>query len=128
MKTLLKVVGGVLLIALALVAGALTWLSMRKPVQRPPSAEKIEATPERLVRGKYLVENVTDCLGCHSDHTLSFGFPVKRGTDGQVLRAMREGIDRNGDALFPMMPYVHFRCMADEDAEAIIAYIRTLKP
>ena len=41
MKTFLKFVGGVLLIVLALAAGALTWLSMRKPAQRPPSVEKI---------------------------------------------------------------------------------------
>ena len=163
MKTFLKVVGGILLVAVALIAGAVAWLSVRKPMQRAASTEKVDATPERLARGKYLVENVTDCLGCHSDHTMAFGFPVKPGTegqggfafdsklgipgvvcaqnitpdpefglgkwtDGEVLRAMREGIDRNGDALFPMMPYVHFRYMADDDAKAIIAYIRTLKP
>src|SRR4029434_10708134 len=26
-------------------------------------------------------------------------------TDGEILRAMREGVDRKGGALFPMMPY-----------------------
>ena len=49
-------------------------------------------------------------------------------TDGEVLRAMREGVDRNGDALFPMMPYAHFRSMSDEDAQSIVVYLRTLKP
>ena len=49
-------------------------------------------------------------------------------TDGEVLRAMREGVDRKGVALFPMMPYEDFREMSDEDARAIVAYLRTLKP
>lgn len=49
-------------------------------------------------------------------------------SDGEVLRAMREGVDRNGDALFPMMPYVHFRTMSDEDAKSVLVYLRTLKP
>jgi hypothetical protein len=30
-------------------------------------------------------------------------------TDGEILRAMREGVDREGKALFPIMPYGHFR-------------------
>jgi mono/diheme cytochrome c family protein len=49
-------------------------------------------------------------------------------TDGEILRAMREGVDREGNALFPIMPYGHFRHMSDDDAKAIVAYLRTLKP
>lgn len=49
-------------------------------------------------------------------------------TDGEVLRAIREGVDREGNALFPMMPYDYYRFMADEDAKAIVAYLRTLPP
>jgi mono/diheme cytochrome c family protein len=49
-------------------------------------------------------------------------------TDGEVLRAIREGVDKNGDALFPMMPYEHFRYMSDDDAKSVVAYLRTLKP
>ena len=61
MKTFLKVVGGIVLVVLALIAGALTWLSMKKPASRPVSAEKVQATPQRMARGKYLVENVASC-------------------------------------------------------------------
>ena len=32
-------------------------------------------------------------------------------TDGEKIRAIREGIDKYGKALFPMMPYEHFRHM-----------------
>jgi len=163
MKTFLKVVGGVVLVVVALIAGGLSWLSLRKPAQNPASPERVEATPARLARGRYVVENVADCLGCHSDHTLAFSIPVKPGTegeggyifdkklgfpgvvaaqnitadaatglgswtDGEILRAIREGIDKNGDALFPMMPYQHFAHMSDEDAKSVIVYLRTLKP
>jgi hypothetical protein len=163
MKTFLKIVGGVVLAVVALLAGAVTWLSLRKPESRPPSAEKVQATPAQLARGKYLVEHVSDCLGCHSDHLVTFGFPVKPGsegqggfifdknlgfpgvvaaqnitpdvefglgkwTDGEIIRAFREGVDRNGEALFPMMPYQHLRSMCDADAKSVVAYLRTLKP
>jgi mono/diheme cytochrome c family protein len=49
-------------------------------------------------------------------------------TDDEVLRAMTQGINKNGDTLFPLMPYPSFNHMAKEDLLSIIAYIRTLKP
>jgi mono/diheme cytochrome c family protein len=55
-------------------------------------------------------------------------FGLGQWTDGEILRAIRDGVDRNGDALFPMMPYQHFRYMSDEDAKSVIVYLRTLKP
>jgi mono/diheme cytochrome c family protein len=162
MKTFLKI-GGIALVIVAFVIGVVAWLSLRKPAARPASTEKIEATPARLARGEYIVEHVSDCMGCHSDHVVKYGFPVKPGTegiggfvfdvklgfpgvvaaqnitsdpefglakwsDGEIVRAFREGIDRNGDALFPMMPYKHFRYMCDEDAKSVVVYLRTLKP
>ncbi len=159
MKTFAKIAGVVVLVLIA----AAAFLSIKKPASRPASAEKVEATPERIARGKYVVEHVSDCLGCHSDHLLKFSTPVKPGTegeggyifdeklgfpgvvaaqnitpdaqfglgkwtDGEILRAIREGVDRGGDPLFPMMPYEHLRNMSDDDAKAVVAYLRTLKP
>jgi mono/diheme cytochrome c family protein len=49
-------------------------------------------------------------------------------TDEEILRAMTQGISKNGDTLFPLMPYTHFNRMAKDDLLSIIAYIRTLKP
>lgn len=49
-------------------------------------------------------------------------------TDGEIMRAIREGVDREGNALFPFMPYPSYRSMSDEDLEAVVAYIRSLKP
>lgn len=51
-----------------------------------------------------------------------------RWTDGEVLRALREGVDREGRALFPQMPYPAFRFMSDEDARSVVAWVRTLPP
>lgn len=51
-----------------------------------------------------------------------------RWSDGEVLRAIREGVDRQGTALFPQMPYPNFRSMSDEDARAVVAWVRTLPP
>ncbi|HXO20958.1 MAG TPA: cytochrome C [Thermoanaerobaculia bacterium] len=49
-------------------------------------------------------------------------------TDGEVLRALREGVGRDGRALFNEMPYWSFRNLADDDARAVVAYVRTLPP
>jgi mono/diheme cytochrome c family protein len=49
-------------------------------------------------------------------------------TDGELMRAIREGIGHDGRALFPMMPYRDYRSMSDEDLRATIAYLRTLPP
>ncbi len=49
-------------------------------------------------------------------------------TDDEIMRATTQGISKNGDTLFPIMPYVHFNHMAKDDLLSIIAYIRTLKP
>jgi mono/diheme cytochrome c family protein len=49
-------------------------------------------------------------------------------TDGEKIRAIRDGVDRNGRALFPMMPYPDYRRMSDEDVESVVAYMNTLPP
>lgn len=72
--------------------------------------------------------------------TRDFGFPgsfysknitpanLHNWTDGELLRAITCGVDKNGKALFPVMMYPYYRTMDKEDIIAIIAYIRTLKP
>jgi mono/diheme cytochrome c family protein len=49
-------------------------------------------------------------------------------TDGEVLRALREGVSRDGHALVPFMPYDNYRAMSEEDALSVVAYLRTLAP
>lgn len=49
-------------------------------------------------------------------------------SDDTLARAIREGIGHDGRALFPIMPYLNFRTMSDEDLAAVIVYIRSLPP
>ncbi len=49
-------------------------------------------------------------------------------TDDEILRAITQGINKNGDTLFPLMPYYSYNRMAKEDLLSIIAFIKTLKP
>jgi mono/diheme cytochrome c family protein len=49
-------------------------------------------------------------------------------SDGEIYRAIASGVDRDGRALFPMMPYGHYAQLADGDLRALVAYMRTLKP
>jgi mono/diheme cytochrome c family protein len=48
-------------------------------------------------------------------------------TDGELLRAMTEGVSKDGTPLFPIMPYRHFGQMDEQDVHAVIAYFRSWK-
>ena len=48
------------------IIGGLSFLYFRKPAQAPVSAARVCVTPERIARGKYLIEHVADCGRCHS--------------------------------------------------------------
>lgn len=49
-------------------------------------------------------------------------------TDGEILRAVASGVDKNNKALFPVMPHPNYGKLDREDLYSIIAYIRSLKP
>lgn len=49
-------------------------------------------------------------------------------TDGEIYRVITTGVAKDGEALFPVMPYHFYGIMDPEDVQAIIAYIRTLPP
>jgi mono/diheme cytochrome c family protein len=52
------------------------------PAEHAETEPPFEATPARLERGRYLVENVADCFGCHSDvDWKETGLP-RPGTEG----------------------------------------------
>ncbi len=69
-----------------------------------------------------------------------FGFPGKfvarnitphgvgDWTDGELYRAITTGVNKDGEALFPIMPYHHFGQCDPEDIKSVIAYLRTLPP
>ena len=49
-------------------------------------------------------------------------------TDDEIAHAITQGIRKNGDTLFPIMPYYEYNKMSKDDVYSIIAYLRTLKP
>ncbi len=137
------------------------WRPLIGAKKRALTDRKFESTPTRLVRGKYLVDAVAGCFGCHTDADWSKpGAPPLAGREGSghiwsdqdmpwlvapnitpdketgignwsddtLARAIREGIGQDGRALFPTMPYPHYREMSDEDLASIIVYLRTVPP
>jgi mono/diheme cytochrome c family protein len=53
---------------------------------------------------------------------------LSQWSDGEILRAITSGVTRTGRAMYPVMPYPSYRALSEGDAEAIVAYIRTLTP
>lgn len=53
---------------------------------------------------------------------------IGKWTDEEIARAISRGFSKNGDTLFPMMPYPHYNGLSRDDVYSIIAYLRTLKP
>jgi hypothetical protein len=47
-------------------------------------------------------------------------------TDAQIKRAFLDGIDNSGTPLFPVMPYYVMHNMTAADADAIVAFLRTV--
>jgi hypothetical protein len=51
-----------------------------------------------------------------------------RWSDDEMGRAIREGVDPDGSALFPLMPYGCYRHVSDEDLPSIVVYLKSLAP
>lgn len=54
--------------------------------------------------------------------------PAKLGSwsDGEIYRAIVSGVTRDGHAMFALMPYVFYRRLDTADAEALVAYLRSV--
>jgi len=64
----------VVVLAALLVAGislTIGWRPFIGPRARAVTERRFESTPARLARGQYVVNNVADCMGCHSEHDWS---------------------------------------------------------
>jgi mono/diheme cytochrome c family protein len=109
----------------------------------------------QIARGKYIVEDVAMCGTCHTPRTDSGDIDLQRWLDGaalwllpahpsadwplkaprlagspaasdeELVRLLTTGIWKTGTRLRPPMP--QFR-MSREDAEAVVAYLRSLTP
>ncbi|MCF8379163.1 MAG: cytochrome c [Bacteroidales bacterium] len=53
---------------------------------------------------------------------------LSKWTDAELFRAITSGVNKDGEALFPIMPYLQYGKLPKEDIYDVIAYIRTLEP
>jgi mono/diheme cytochrome c family protein len=116
------------------------------------------APDARVSRGRYLANGIGRCFWCHSPlndgnpatprpESLGSGdvldpkapivapnitpdadTGIGRWSDAEVMRAIREGKGRDGRALRSDHPSAYYSVMTDEDAGALVAYLRSLKP
>jgi mono/diheme cytochrome c family protein len=161
MRTVLKILGVLVLAAMLAACGGLAYLYFAFPKVAPATDHKAVSTPELIARGEYLAKHVNACIDCHSTRDWGrFAGPIVPGTegqggqmfdqsmgmpgrlyaknitpagigtwtDGEVLRAFTTGVSRDGRPMFPLMPYPSYGRMDPSDADAVLAYLRTLKP
>ncbi|MGY6126438.1 molybdopterin cofactor-binding domain-containing protein [Paraburkholderia strydomiana] len=138
----------------AFAAGAVGWLgaSAWAPPPIAPIAPPLASAfaPELVARGK-LLASLGNCAVCHTARNgvpNAGGKPLETpfGTvystnitpDAQAgigswsleafVRAMREGVSRDGHRLYPAFPYTSFRNTSDDDLKALYAYLMSQTP
>jgi mono/diheme cytochrome c family protein len=118
------------------------------PYQYVVSNIKVAGTPEQVARGQKMAYV---CAGCHSTKddlpldgsaedflagsplgsltppNLTPAGPIKDWSDGEIIRAIREGVDKNGHPLI-IMPSQPLHNLSDDDVQAIVAYLRSQPP
>lgn len=148
-KWLCGVVVSVLALAsMLLVSAALAgYWRLNRDYDNPVHPTVVEATAERLQRGEWFHPY---CSGCHAKEQGTaltgkdflgedappigvFHAPnltpvhLRDWSDGEIIRAIREGVHRNDRSLL-IMPSRHLRHLSDEDVLSIVAYLRALPP
>jgi mono/diheme cytochrome c family protein len=106
---------------------------------------KVAGTPEQVQRGQAIADSF--CAGCHTTTDVltggmdvgqdlpinlgSFVSPnltpagqLRRWSDGEIFRAIRNGIDADGHWL-TIMSYTNAGKLSDGDTQALIAYLRS---
>jgi len=94
-----KIAGTTILVIIALVVLGITFTIGWRPFigakKRALTDRKFEATPARLARGRYLVDGVRGCFGCHTDQDWSKpGAPPVAGRDPQRDHPRTAGAQR----------------------------------
>ncbi|WP_196488085.1 c-type cytochrome [Burkholderia cepacia] len=113
-----------------------------------PAGRSAEAAA--IARGEYLAR-AGDCIACHTaDGGQSFagGLPMQtpfgtlvssnitpdketgigQWSDAEFLRAVKHGIGRHGEHLYPAMPYNAYAKVSDQDVLDIKTYLDTVTP
>lgn len=108
------------------------------------------ADPAQLARGKYIFGATGGC-GCHTEpkgpanaggrkydgpfgtvYSSNITPDTKTGigtwTDEQIITAIRLGRRPNGERILPVHPFTSFNGMAEEDLQALVAFLRSVPP
>jgi len=106
------------------------WTRYGGPPQPPLGAGRECMTRQTETIGVRVSEAQSNFPGvlCIRNITPDPGSGIGSWTDGELSRAIREGVDREGNGLFPIMPYFIYRHVSDQDMRAVIAYLRSLEP
>jgi mono/diheme cytochrome c family protein len=115
-----------------------------------PSQNGASFDPAVVARGAWLA-SIGNCGSCHTASdgaTFAGGRPLStpfgtiyatnitpdpetgigRWSPADFLRAMHEGVGKDGRELYPAFPYEHFTHVADEEVNAIYAFLMTRDP
>jgi mono/diheme cytochrome c family protein len=145
LKRTLLVLCGLALVA----AGGLFLIAWRSAVP-PLSASTQRFDPAEIMRGAQLA-GIGNCVTCHTrvgGKPYAGGRPIDTpfgaihatnitpapetgiGTwsEAAFIRAMREGVSRDGRHLYPAFPYDHMTLMREEDIRAVYAFLMTRAP
>jgi len=141
------VLAGVALVVVVVLAaaGALVWHPALPAVAVPPA----NSFDRALVKKGQALAHLGDCASCHtastgkpyaggralptpfgtiysSNITPSADTGIGKWSREAFVRAMREGVARDGSHLYPAFPYDHFTKAGDDDLAALYAYLMTL--
>lgn len=131
-------------------AGLLWWLNVRGDGDGAPASAATPGDTDRIARGAYLAR-AGNCQDCHTSRGgLPFaggrGIPTPFGkvyssnltpdvahglgawTAADFRRALHNGRSRDGRLLYPAFPYDAYTRVSDADADALLAYLRSLAP
>ena len=104
------------------------WALYGGPPKEPIGAGRACMTRKTHTAGVNVGEEFFPGVLCIRNITPDADTGIGAWSDGEIMRAVREGVSRDGTALFPIMPYHIFNAVADQDMAAIVAYLRTLPP
>lgn len=132
-----------LALLLLLVLGMIGYAKLYLPQNYPVAGFQVAKTPEQIARGEKLAHicetchsstgqfpldggarNFVGALGSFYAPNLTPGGPLKDWSDGEIIRAIREGVAANGRALY-IMPVENFHFLSDADAQSIVAFLRS---